>query len=225
MRCWLLVVLLLPSLCLSQTVDAPSVAKRDRPVKINHPEGAKVAAIFAEVSGGRVNWIFVPEEHFERTQTYTIFAAPPGDYLITDGRSTILRIIEESSPPSPQPDPQPRPEPQPEPKPDPTPEPEPTPKIKINWAVWIYEQSESIVQVPQTNTRLSLETRKLLRDRGVSMAAYDVDQEAAKANPFRGVAGKLPSIVLMEDAQAYSVHPAPKTVDELQKLLKEIGRE
>lgn len=228
MKYWLFLAVLLPSLCFGQTVDAPSVAKRDRPIKINHPEGAKVAAIFADVSSGVVSWKFVPDEHFERTPTYTIFAAPPGDYLITDGRSTILRILEETVPPSPDPPrpaPNPDPKPEPEPKPDPEPKPSPVPKIKVRWAVWIYEQADSILQIPETNTRLSTETRKLLDDKGIAFAAYDADQEAAKAGPFRDVASKLPALVLMEDSQKYSIHPAPKTVAALKELLKEVAGE
>ena len=37
-------------------VEAPAIAKRDRPVKINHPTGAKVQAIYASVVSGSVSW-------------------------------------------------------------------------------------------------------------------------------------------------------------------------
>lgn len=199
-------------------VDAPSVGKRDRPIRINHPEGAKIQAIYANTDQGIVKWAFLPEEHFERTPTFTIFVAPPGDFLITTGDSTILRIVEEFQPaPRPQPTPPPRPEP---PAPDPQPNPNPQPNSKINWAVWVYEQSDTINQVAETNTRLSAETRRYLESRGIRLAAYDDDQDAAKAKPFKDAAKTLPAIVLMEDETKYSVHPAPKSLDELKKLVE-----
>lgn len=207
-------------------VDAPAVGKRDRPIRINHPENAKVQAIFANTEGGVVKWSFLPEEHFERTPTFTIFVAPPGDFLITTGDSTILRIVEQLQP-GPQPRPEPRPEPTPEPpRPQPDPQPAPGPQPgKLTWAVWVYEQADAVNEVAQTNTRLSVETRRYLESKGIRMIAYDDDQEAAKAKPFRDAAKTLPAIVLMQDEKTYAAYPAPKTLDELKQLVKEASGE
>lgn len=206
-------------------VDAPSVAKRDRPVRINHPKGAKVQAIYADVSTGTVVWSYMPEEHFERDETYTSFAAPPGDYLITIGDSTILRIVEEGGPrpnPNPNPGPSPGPEPGP-PDPEPEPEPEPGPKLKVNYAVWIYEQTDAINQIPQTNTRLSIETQRYLESRGIKKFAYDDEQDAAK--PFSKVVESLPALILMQEKGKYLAFPAPSSLDELKKLVEEVSGE
>jgi len=209
----------------TQRVQSPSLVKRDRPIKVNHPEGAKIQAIFANVSQGVVSWSYLPEDHFERTPTFTIFVAPPGDYFITTGDSTIIKIVEEGGPgprPDPKPDPPP-PDPKPDPKPDPNPQ--PSPKLKVNWAVWIYEQSDAMTHIAQTNTRLSIETRRYLESRGIKMAGYDDEQDAAQAKPFREAAGKLPSLVLMQDASKYVVRPAPSSVEELKKIMKEVTGE
>jgi hypothetical protein len=213
-------------------VDAPAVGKRDRPIRINHPEGAKVQAIYARTEQGIVKWSFLPEDHFERTPSFTIFVAPPGDFLITTGDSTILRIVEELQPgPQPQPRPQPQPEPQPKPeppKPEPQPGPQPSPSPqpgKLTWAVWVYEQADSINQVPQTNTRLSVETRRYLESKGIKMVAYDDDQQSASAKSFRDAVKSVPAIVLMQDEKTYTTHPAPKSLDELKQLVKEASGE
>ena len=198
-------------------VEAPAIAKRDRPVKINHPAGAKVQAIYANVVAGSVSWTYLSEDHFERFDSYTIFAAPPGDYLITAGESTLLKVVGEGEV-NPRPDPQP---PKPEPKPSPTPKPDP--KFKVAWAVWVYEQADAINQIPQTNTRLSIETRKLLESRGIKMAAYDDELEAAK--PFVSVTKELPSLILSQDANNYRVFSAPKSVEDLKAILKEVTGE
>lgn len=210
-------------------VQPPSVVKRDRPLKINHPAGTKIQAIFANAEQGVVSWVYLSEDHFERSSTFTIFVAPPGDYLITTGESTIVKVIEEGRPdPRPEPKPEPKPvPPTPEPKPDPnpTPNPQPSPKMKIDWAVWIYEQTDAVDQLSQTNTRLSIETRKFLESRGIKMAAYDDDQDSAKAKPFLEAAGNLPALILMQDANKYVVRKAPKSVDELKAMIKEVSGE
>jgi outer membrane biosynthesis protein TonB len=145
--------------------------------------------------------------------------------LITTGESTIVKVIEEGRP-DPKPEPKPIP-PTPEPKPDPkpTPGPQPSPKMSVAWAVWVYEQADAINQVPQTNTRLSAETRRFLDSRGIKMAAYDDDQEAAKAKPFLDAAGSKPSLLLMQDANKYVVRKAPSSVDELKAMVKEVTGE
>ena len=198
-------------------VDSPSIAKRDRPVKVNHPAGAKIQAIYANVVSGAVMWVYLPEEHFERSDTQTIFAAPPGDYLITSGDSTIVKIVSEGDPkPTPVP-------PDPEPGPGPEPKPKPKPNLKAEWLVWIYEQADAIDQLPQTNTRLSIETRKYLESRGIKMAAYDDELEAAK--PFVSVAKELPALIVSQDAKNFRVFSAPKSLDELKSILKEVTGE
>lgn len=196
-------------------VESPSIAKRDRPVKVNHPAGAKIQAIYANVVGGVVTWVYLPDDHFERGDTQTIFAAPPGDYLVTSGDSTIVKIVSEGdNKPTPvPPDPIPGPEPKPKPKPD----------LKPEWVVWIYEQADAINQLPQTNTRLSIETRKYLDSRGIKMAAYDDELEAAK--PFVAVAKELPALIVSQDAKTFRVFSAPKSLDELKSILKEVTGE
>jgi hypothetical protein len=194
-------------------VESPSVARRDRPVRVNHPAGAKIQAIYANVVAGTVTWVYLPEEHFDRGETHTVFAAPPGDYLLTSGDSTILKIVQGGdSIPEPPP-------PKPEPKPEPKPDPKPAPKLKPDWVVWVYEQADAINQIPQTNTRLSIETRRYLESRGIKMIAYDADQPAAK--PFMAVAKQLPAVIVSQDANNYQAFSAPKTLDELKSILKE----
>lgn len=206
----------------STKVEAPSIGKRDQPIKINHPSGAKVQAIFANVSSGNVVWSYLSEDHFERSETYTVFAAPPGDYLITTGDSTILRIVEEGGPnPQPKPNPEPGP-PDPQPEPEPNPEPAPGPKLKVNWAVWIYEQGDTIDQIPQTNTRLSIETQRYLDSRGIRKAAYDDEQNEAK--PFMKVSESLPSLVLVQETGKFVAFPAPASVDELKKMIEGVSQ-
>jgi hypothetical protein len=192
-------------------VQSPSVVKRDRPIRINHPEGVKIQAIFAKVDQGAVAWSYLPEDHFERSGLFTIFVAPPGDYFLTTGESTIIKIVDGGSPAPEPPKPQPKPEPDSNLK----------PKLKVHWAVWVYEQADSINQVPQTNTRLSSETRRYLESRGIKMSAYDDDQDSAKAKPFIDAAGKLPSLFLIQDSLKYSVYKAPSSLDELKAIVKE----
>jgi hypothetical protein len=204
-------------------VQSPSVVKRDRPLKINHPAGTKIQAIFANAERGVVSWVYLSEDHFDRSSTFTIFVAPPGEYLITTGESTIVKVIEEGIP-GPKPTPSP-PDPKPDPDPNPTPSPQPSPKLKLEWAVWIYEQADAINQVPETNTRLSIETRRFLESRGIKLVAYDDDQEAAKAKPFLAAAGDLPSLLLMQDSTKYVVRKAPKSLDELKAMIKEVTGE
>lgn len=219
MRTLLVFALLCASVVADDRVSAPSVAKRDTPVRINHPAGAKVQAIYAVVNGASTTWTYLPDDHFERNETYTVFAAPPGDYLITTGDSTILRIVEEGNP---RPEPKPEP-PKPEPKPEPEPEPKPEPELDIDWAVWVYEQAEAINQIGQTSTRMSSQTRQFLSSRGIQMAAYDDDQEAAK--PFLSSVKGLPSLILLQDEKNYRVYPAPESVDELKKIILGVSGE
>lgn len=194
-------------------VQSPSVVKRDRPIRVNHPEGVKIQAIYARVDQGTVVWSYLSDDHFERSGAFTIFVAPPGDYFITTGESTIIKIVDDGSvPPEP-------PKPKPEPKPDPNVNPKP--KLKVNWAVWVYDQADAVNQIPQTNTRLSLETRRYLESRGIKMSAYDDDQDAAKAKPFLDVASGLPALFLIQDSNRYSVYKAPASLDELKAIVKE----
>lgn len=193
-------------------VDAPSIGKRDQPIRINHPAGAKVQAIY--VAGGV--WSYLAEGHFQRFDTHTVFAAPPGDYLITTGDSRILKVVDGGGP-------QPNPPPGPGPEPPPGPEPKPEPKLKVKWAVWVYQQEDAAKQIEQTNTRLSIETRNYLTSRKIRMSAYDADQAAAKA--FKAVSASLPSVVFVEDSHKYEVREAPATLEELKAMVKEVAGE
>jgi len=204
-------------------VDAPSISKRDQPIKINHPEGAKIQAIYADVVGGEVQWSFLPEDHFIRSETQTIFAAPPGDYLVTAGDSTILKVVEEGNP-RPKPDPKPDPpDPRPDPEPDPDPEPSPD-QLRVNWAIWVEEISERINHPEATDTMLAAtndgsDVNESLTDRGIKVRAYDDDQQ--EAGPFLSItANRRPSLVLMETADRFLVFDAPKSPEELETLIR-----
>lgn len=207
------------------SVSAPTIGKRDEQNKVNHPADAKIQAIHAYVNGGQIVWMYLPEKHFAREETHTWIVAPPGDYFITTGDSTILKIVEEGTP-GPQPKPKPGPSPSPDPpEPEPDPKPNPSPKMEINWAVWVYEQTDAVDQLAQTNVRQSIETRNYLKEKGIVFAAYDDDQKSAKAEQFREAVDNLPAIVLMQDSKKFSVHPAPASLDELKILVKEVSGE
>ncbi|MEO1528703.1 MAG: hypothetical protein AAFX06_25050 [Planctomycetota bacterium] len=200
-----------------EAVKAPSVNKRDRPITIQHPEGAKVQAIFANVVEGRVVWQFLPDEHFTREAKKTVFAAPPGEYLITTGDSTILKIVDEGGP-------KPRPPPPPpfdedDGEQDDT-EPEPAPKkLKLNWVVWVEEQANRSQNWEQTATMIDPYAGKFIADWPAKKRIYDADQAGAK--PFLAITeGKRPAVVLMESDDRFLVFPAPKSVNELETLIR-----
>lgn len=197
-----------------EAVEAPSVNKRDRPITINHPEGATIQAIFAKVVRGNVVWEYLGDDHFDRKPDRTIFAAPPGEYLITSGDSTIIKIVEEG-----QPDP-PRPEPGPEPQPEPEPDPQPSPdKLRINWAIWVEEISERPRFPDETATMRDADTRRVLSDLNIQMRQYDDDQP--EAGPFLQLTdGTRPALILMQDAQKYLVFPAPKSPEDFETLVR-----
>lgn len=198
-----------------QSVEAPSVAKRDRPVVINHPDGAEIQAIYARVTGGAVVWEYLPDDHFVRTPTQTIFSAPPGDYLVTSGDSTILKVVEEGGPsPRPQPDP---PDPKPEPQPEPDPEPAPD-QLRVQWAIWVEEIADRPQHPDATGVMVDAESRRLLTDRGISVRVYDDDQ--AEASPFVAVADELPALILMESEDRFLTFPAPTSRDELEQIVR-----
>lgn len=197
-------------------VEAPSISKRDQPIKINHPEGAKIQAIYALVAGEKVEWLFLPEDHFVRGETHTILAAPPGDYLVTAGDSTIIKVVEQGDP-GPQPRPKPNPKPDP---PGPNPEPEPPPdQLRVEWAIWVEEISERMKHLQATSTMMDLNARRSLTDRGIDVRLYDDDQ--SEAEPFLSITeGRRPALVLMQDSENYLVFDAPKSPEELETLIR-----
>lgn len=222
-------LLLLPGICWAgDSIKVDPIHKRDRPIVIEHDAGEVVSALFVSESG---EWQTLPDDHFVRGETRTILVGPVGQYLLTTGGSTIIKVVDEGRPePQPKPDPKPGPDPQPNPQPDPEPDPEPEPDppipaLDVKWAVWVYEQSEAINEIPQTNVRLSAETREYLQGRGIKFAAYDDDQQAARARPYKQAAGMLPALVLMESATKFKAFPAPQSLDELKANLKEVTGE
>lgn len=184
------------------------------PIVVEHQVSTEVQALFHDGSGFNM----LKDRHFYRADGVTVIAPPVGQYvLIYDGTVKIIEVTEEGKPepdPEPRPDPEPTPDPEPEP---PGPEPEPEP-IEIAWAVWIYEQADSLDHVDETNVRQSAETREFLDSKGIKFASYDDDQEAAK--PFLDKVKKLPALFLMKDKSTYTVYSAPESVDELKEMVR-----
>ena len=204
--------------CSAYAVEVDGIAKEHRPIVVTHEIGVQINVLYWDNGEPRL----LADDHLIRLDDRTIWTAPAGTYAVIQQGSVIVQVTADGSP---RPDPTPGPKPDP-PKPDP-PEPEPTPgpQIEIRWAVWIYEQTDAISQREQTNVRQSIETRKYLDSRSIKFAAYDDDQDAAKAKPFRAVADKLPALVLMQNASTFTVHPAPLSLDDLKKLVKEVSGE
>ena len=193
-----------------ERIAAPSISPRDRPVKINHPAGATIQAIYVADNG---KWAFLAEPHFIRHDEFTIFAAPANTYLVTTGDSTILKIVDDGDPEPDPPDPKPEPEPEPEPGPQP---------IVAKWAIWIEEQSERAKHVEQTRVATQAKTRGDLIGRGIQPRIYDDDQQAAQ--PFLPLTDgrPLPVLVLYDEvAKEHRSFPAPKTKEELERIIRE----
>jgi len=205
------------------TLSVESTQQRDTPFKINHPEGAKVKAIFATVVDGGIKWSYLPDSHFIRQSTVTYMAAPPGEYLITAGGSEIVKVIEEGQP-NPQPVP-PRPEPEPQPKPEPEPDPEPQPdRLKIDWAVWVEESADRFANNAETQVMYDTKLWRWLAEKKIKRFVYD--DEMAGSEPWLKFAGNIrPALILYQtEPQKHLTFPAPKTLDEAKALIEEHGR-
>lgn len=200
-------------LAASGQVTAPSIVRRDEPVKINHPAGATIQAIYVDGNG---EWAFLADRHFVRDSTFTILAAPPSTYLVTTGESTILKVVGGSGP-EPQPGPSPRPDPTP-PGPEPQPDPGPPPLV-AKWAVWIEEQMKRGDYPDVVAVMTSPDVRRSLEDRGLKWRIYDDDEGAVKwladATTIR------PAFMLIEEGGQPRVFPAPKTAEELKTIIRE----
>jgi len=202
-----------------------TVQQRDTPFEVKHPSGVQIKAIFAAASkDGSVIWSYLPEKHFLRGEEATIVAAPPGEYLITAGGSQIIKVIEEGAP-EPPPGPSPGPQPNPVP-PDPQPKPKPKPdeqKIEVDWAMWVHESSERLVNTSETSTMYSAELIGWLEEMKIKRRVFDKDLTGPSADPWIKQAGdKLPRLILLqEDPQKALMFPAPKTVQEAKELIKE----
>lgn len=214
----LLAIAIAVTACSAYAVEVDGIAKEHRPIVVTHESGVRINVLFWDNGEPRL----LTDDHLIRLDDRTIWSAPAGVYTVIQQGSVIVQVTADGSPrPSPTPGPKPDP-----PKPDPPdPEPTPGPQIEIKWAVWIYEQTDAISQRDQTNVRQSIETRKYLDSRGIKFAAYDDDQDAAKARPFLSVAGNLPALVLMQDASAFTTHSAPSSIEELRKLIAEVSGE
>ena len=201
----------------AQAVDVAPVQKRDRPIVIKHESGETVNAIYGRVQAGKVVWEFLPDDHFHRGDTQTVMAGPIGEYIITTGDSAIVKVIEDGRPhPEPIPDPEPSPEPDPpDPKPDP---PGPNP-IKASWVIWVEEQEHRGQFPSETKVMLDLDKRAELNDRGLKVRIFDEDQPLGK--PFASAAGDVrPAMILLEDDKNFRVFKAPRTVEELEKIIR-----
>lgn len=215
-RC--LAVVIAATACSAYAVEVDGIAKEHRPIVVTHESGVQINVLYWDNGEPKL----LTDDHLIRLDDRTIWSAPSGTYAVIQQGSAIVQVTADGSP-RPSPTPGPKPEP---PKPDPPdPGPTPGPQIEIKWAVWIYEQTDAIEQIEQTNVRQSIETRQYLDSQGIKFAAYDDDQDAAKAKPFRSVAGKLPALVLMQNANTFTVHPAPVSFDDLKKLVKEVSGE
>lgn len=211
------VLAVLVGLCsVLHAVEVEPVNKRDTPIVIGHEAGQKINAIFVDSDG---SWRTLPDEHFRRGNTETIFSGPPGQYLITAGDSEIVKIVEDGKPePKPHPEPKPDPEPGPDPAPEP-PEPGPGP-ILATWVVWLEEQQEGGGNPDATDVMDDAGFRQSLDDKGIKVRVYDDDQPEARS--FVRVAGDIrPAMILVESPTAYRVFPAPKTVEEAERIIRE----
>ena len=196
-------------------VTAPSINRRDQPVKINHPNGATVQAIYVDAAG---EWVFLDDRHFIRDETFTIFAAPPGSYFVTTGDSTIVKVVDGNDP-SPRPRPNPRPDPPP-PGPEPKPEPKPgPPPLVAKWAVWVEEQMDRQQHPEAVAVMTDPAVQRSLTDRGLKWRIYDDDQPSAKwladATTIR------PAFMLFEEGGQPRVFAAPKSADALEAIIRE----
>lgn len=204
---------------LATAIDVSPINKRDQPVVITHDPGETVNAIYISGEG---EWKFLPESHFTRLDGTTVMAGPPGQYLLTTGGSTIIKIVDEDGPrPSPNPGPKPDPKPNPGPDPpDPEPEPGPAPFL-ATWAIWIEEQEERGQHERSVSVMTDPDVRADLIERGIQPRIYDKDQDTAK--PFAKIAGDVrPALILMTaDAKQTRVFPAPKSKDELETIIRE----
>lgn len=217
-RC--LAVAIAVTACSAYAVEVDGIAKEHRPIVVNHESGVQINVLYWDNGEPKL----LTDDHLIRLDDRTIWSAPAGTYAVIQQGSAIVQVTADGSP-RPGPDPTPGPQPEP-PRPDPPdPEPTPGPQIEIKWAVWIYEQADAISQQKQTNVRQSIETRQYLDSQSIKFAAYDDDQDAAKAKPFRSVADKLPALVLMQDASTFTVHAAPSSLEELKTLIAEVGGE
>lgn len=207
--------LLLCCLSLTFAVDAPTIAKRDQPIVVDHAEGETINAIFGSVEGGSFVWKFLPDAHFIRTETKTYLAAPPGEYIIIVGESRIIKVVEEGSPDPPKPKPDPKPDPRPDPKPDPQPD-----AIQAEWLIWIEEVQDRTKHLDQTSTMLSTQLRKTLDEIGLKVRVYDDDQPEALSY-LRLVGDKRPALIILGKVPGeYRVFDAPSSVEEAEKLIR-----
>ncbi|MEM1224591.1 MAG: hypothetical protein AAGJ40_02780 [Planctomycetota bacterium] len=197
-------------------VDVEPINKRDTPITIRHEAGEVIRAIFVDSSG---EWKTLGDEHFRRGELETTFAAPPGQYLLTAGDSTIVRVVEEGKPTPPGPRPEPRPDPEPEPDPQPDPEPNPNPPILAKWVIWVEEQSERSSHPDEVAVMMDPGLRESMEDRGLKVRVYDKDLSLGKK--YANIAEDLPAMFLVESADEYRSFPAPKTKDEAERIIRE----
>lgn len=196
------------------SVRVDSIQKRDRPFKIEHESGSTIQAIYVDGD----DWAYLPEEHFIREDHVTYMAAPVGRYLITDGTAKIVNVIDEGRP---------RPEPKPDPRPDPGPDPDPNPdpddqKLRLTFVVWIEEIQDRAKHPEETLVMQDAGLRRVVADLGAKSRTYDKDQPGASSFVEIAKAKRisLPALFLMEDENRYRVFPAPKSVDDAERVIR-----
>lgn len=115
--CWL------ASLASGQSLQLPGKVQIYEPVVIEHDAGMRVQVL----PWGTAVPSFLDERYVKRFDTHTVFAAPPGAYLVAV-RGELAIVIIEGAGPTPPPGPQP-PGPQPPGPTPPTPPPGPQPDV------------------------------------------------------------------------------------------------
>ena len=217
--------LLISSVGWSQGITIPSINKRDLPIVIEHEVGAKVEAIFARVSGGAIVWETLSDEHFVRRDSETIMVAPAGEYVITTGESTIIKVVDEGRP-DPQPNPGPSPNPSPGPEP-PEPDPEPAPVVDgLVWAI-VFEQTSDRSQIPGfAELMASGYLQDLDAKPDFEFVAYDIDSSDAKRRRSYYAGVELPALVLVKADGTKLDARTIRNADEMKAAIKEVtGRE
>ncbi|MEL6898427.1 MAG: hypothetical protein AAFP90_20210 [Planctomycetota bacterium] len=200
----------------ASSVDVPAINKEFRPIVVSHDAGVRIDVL--HWAGDAPSML--PDDHFVRQETATIWTAPAGVYAVVGNSDgvVIVTVVRENSPRPPPPGPNPSPDPpRPEPKPDPSPGP---PPLVAKWLMIIEEVSDRPKYPKQTAVSLDLAFWKTLTDRGFQVRRYDANQEAAK--PYtREANAKLPALVIMESAEKWRVFRLPESTESVEQIIRE----
>lgn len=105
----------------AEALDAPAEVKIYEPVLVTHESGTKVQIL----PWGTAVPSYLDERHIIRSEAQTVFAAPPGAYLVVGDGALAIVLVQGGGPAPPGPNPGPGPTPPPGPGPDPDPAPSP----------------------------------------------------------------------------------------------------